>query len=140
MGDGGLPVRAVDLGVQVTEAAGGRVGESQQRLRVQRGQLQVVVQRAVLVVVGDEEELREGAGAFDVGRDEAEDVLVSHQDSLVDLRLSEPAGFLSGEEDFDGDLLSPPASEPHLAVATLPDLTDHLDLLGDGPLHQQGEA
>lgn len=71
MCDGGFPLRAVDLRVQVTKSAGGRVGESQQRLRVQRGQLQEVVQRAVLVVVGDEEELREGAGAFNVGRDEA---------------------------------------------------------------------
>jgi len=71
VGDGRLALRAVDLGVQVAEAAGGRVRQPQQGLRVQRAQLQVVVQRAVLVVVGDEEELREGAGAFDVGRDEA---------------------------------------------------------------------
>ncbi len=67
-----------------------------------------------------------------------EDVFVSHQDGLVDLRLSEPAGFLSGEEDFDGHLLSPPAAQPHLAVAPFTDLTHHLDLLGDGPLHLSG--
>jgi len=60
---------------------------------------------------------------------------VSHQDRLVDLSLPEPAGFLSGEEDFDGHLLSPPAAQPHLAVPPLSDLTHHLDLLGDGPLH-----
>lgn len=71
MGDGRFALRAVDLRVQVAEAAGGRVRQPQQRLRVQRAQPQVVVQGAVLVVVGDEEELREGAGAFDVGRDEA---------------------------------------------------------------------
>lgn len=64
-----------------------------------------------------------------------EDVLVPHQDRLVDLRLPEPAGFLSGEEDFNGDLLSPPAAQPHLAVPPLSYLTYHLDLLGDGPLH-----
>lgn len=66
-----------------------------------------------------------------------EDVFVSHQDSLVDLRLSEPAGFLSGEEDFDGHLFSSPAAQPHLTVPTFTDLTHHLDLLGDGPLHLQ---
>lgn len=71
MGDGRFALRAVDLGVQVAEAARRRERQPQQRLRVQRGQLQVVVQRAVLVEVGDEEELREGAGAFDVRRDEA---------------------------------------------------------------------
>lgn len=71
VGDGGLSLRAVDLSVQVAEAAGGRVGKSQQGLRVQCGQLQVVVQRAVLMVVGDKEELREGAGTFNVSCDEA---------------------------------------------------------------------
>ena len=71
MSDGGLPLRAVDLRVQVAEAAGGRVRQAEQRLRVQRAVLQEVVQRAVLVVVRDEEELREGARAFNVGRDEA---------------------------------------------------------------------
>lgn len=64
-----------------------------------------------------------------------EDVLMSHQDRLVDLRLSEPAGLLSGEEHFDGHFLSPPATQPHLAVPAFTDLTHHLDLLGDGPLH-----
>ena len=57
-----------------------------------------------------------------------------HENRLVDLRLSEPAGLLAGEEDFDGHLLPPPAAEPHLAVAALPDLTHHLDLLSDGAL------
>ena len=59
---------------------------------------------------------------------------MSHQHRLVDLRLSEPAGLLAGEEHFDGHLLSPPAAQPHLTVAALSDLTHHLDLLGDGPL------
>lgn len=59
---------------------------------------------------------------------------MSHQDSLVDLRLSEPAGLLSGEEHLDGHLLSSPATEPHLAVPTFADLSYHLDLLGDGSL------
>lgn len=64
-----------------------------------------------------------------------EDVLVSHQDRLIDLSLTEPAGLLAGEEDFDGHLLASPAAQPHLAIATFPNLTNHLDLLGDGPLH-----
>lgn len=71
VGDGGLALRAVDLRVQVAEAAGGGVGESQQRRSVQRVHLQVVVQRAVLMVVCDEEELREGTRTFDVCSDEA---------------------------------------------------------------------
>lgn len=64
-----------------------------------------------------------------------ENVLVSHQDGLVDLRLSGPTGFIGGEENFDGHLLSPPPAHPHLSVAPLPDLLHHLDLLGYRPLH-----
>lgn len=64
-----------------------------------------------------------------------QDVLVPHQDGLVDLCLSGPTGLIGGEEDFDGHLLSPPPAHPHLPVATLPDLLHHLDLLGDRPLH-----
>lgn len=62
---------------------------------------------------------------------------MSHQHCLVNLGLSEPAGLLSGEEDFDGHLLSPPAAQPHFAIAPFADLTHHLDLLGDGSLHLQ---
>lgn len=165
VGDGGLPLRAVDFRVQVTEAARRRIRQPQQHLRVQRAQLQVVVERAVLVVVGDEEELREGARALNVRRDEAcgmderqvrseqpmapvavalcpvlhtQNVVVSHQDRLVNLRLSEPAGLFSGEEHLDSDLLASPAAQPHLAVTALTNLTHHLNLLGDGSLHLRG--
>lgn len=71
VGDGRLALRAVDLGVQVAEAAGSRVGQPQQRRGVQRVDLQEVVQGAVLMVVCDEEELREGARTFNVRCDEA---------------------------------------------------------------------
>lgn len=64
-----------------------------------------------------------------------QNVIVSHQDRLVDLRLSEPAGLFSREEHLDGDLLASPAAQPHLAVTPLPNLTYHLNLLGDGSLH-----
>lgn len=66
-----------------------------------------------------------------------QDVVVSHQEGLVDLRLSEPALLLRGEEDLDGHPLPPPLAHPHLPVSALADLLDHLDLLGDGSLHLQ---
>lgn len=68
VGDGRLALGAVDLRVEVTQAAGGGVGQSQQALGVQRGEPQVVVQGAVLMVVCDEEELGEGPGTLDVCR------------------------------------------------------------------------
>lgn len=70
-----------------------------------------------------------------MSRRHTKDVVVSHQDRLVDLCLSEPAGLLTGEEHLDGYFLPSPAAQPHLAVPPLPDLTHHLDLLGDGSLN-----
>ena len=52
------------------EAAGGAVGERQHLVRVERRAVQVVVERAVLVVVADQEQLRPRTRALDVGRDE----------------------------------------------------------------------
>lgn len=60
-----------------------------------------------------------------------------HEDSLVNLSLSKPAGLLGGEEHLDGHPLASPAAHPHLPVASLSDLLHHLYLLSDGALHLQ---
>ncbi len=54
MGDGWFSLRAVDLRVQVTQATGCRVGQFEQGVCVQSGELQIVIQRAVLMVVCDQ--------------------------------------------------------------------------------------
>lgn len=64
-----------------------------------------------------------------------QDVVVSHQEGLVDLGLSEPALLLGGEEDFHRHPLPSPLAHPDLSVSTFADLLHHLNLLGDGPLH-----
>lgn len=48
-----------------------------------------------------------------------EDVLMSEQDGVVDLSLSEPGLLVSGGEDFDSDTLSLPLPPPHFTVTTL---------------------
>lgn len=70
MGNGRFTLCAIDFSVQVTEAARRRVRQPQQHLRIKCGQLQVVVQRAVLVVISDEEELCKGTSALNVSRNE----------------------------------------------------------------------
>lgn len=70
MGDGRFTLCAIDFSVKVTEAARRRVRQPQQHLRIQRGQLQVVVQRAVLMVISDEEELCKCTRALNVSRNE----------------------------------------------------------------------
>lgn len=59
--NGWFAMCAIDLGVKVAHTARCRVGEFQQGLRVQGGELQVVVQRAVFVVVRDEVHLGGGS-------------------------------------------------------------------------------
>ena len=61
---------AKDLRVQVREAAGCGVCETQHGGDVDAPLVQVVVERATLVVVGDEEQLSPRARPLDVSRDE----------------------------------------------------------------------
>lgn len=70
VGDGRLPLRAEDLGVEVAETRDGGVGQPQHCSAVQGAGLEVVVQGAVLMAVGDQVELRPRACALDVGRNE----------------------------------------------------------------------
>lgn len=58
VGDGRLPLRAEDLGVKVAEARDGGVGQPQHGSVVQGAGLEVVVQGAVLMAVGDQVQLR----------------------------------------------------------------------------------
>lgn len=60
MGDGRLALGAEDLHVQMRQAAGDGERHAEAAARVQGAQLKVVVQRAHLVVVGDEPQLRAG--------------------------------------------------------------------------------
>ncbi len=64
-----LTSRAADLGVQVRDSARRRVRERQHLGRRERVQFEVVVQRAVLVVICDEEQLRPRPRPLDVRRD-----------------------------------------------------------------------
>lgn len=197
---------ADDLHVQVRQAAGHRLGEDQHPLHRHRVPVQVVVQRAALVVLGHQPQLRPRAvvcgghqftgskltlpggtrlkglaassgnkailqkkrpnsaaeislalnlnsflatlicsarlksATFVVGSDEAQDVLVSQHDGLIDVGLAKPRPLVPGGEDLDGHVLPPPLPSPHLAEATLPDGLLQDDGAGDGALHQQGEA
>lgn len=69
--DGWFSLRAVDLCMQVTQATGCRVGQSEQGLCVQSGELQIVIQRAVLMVVCDQVQLRRCSSAINVSSNEA---------------------------------------------------------------------
>lgn len=66
MGNGRLSLGAINLCVQVAQAAGSRVSQLEQRSGVQGSTLQEVVEGTILVVVGDQVELSPGACTFNV--------------------------------------------------------------------------
>lgn len=68
-----------------------------------------------------------------------QDVVMSHQESLIYFSLSEPTLFFCGEENFNSHSLAPPLAHPDLPVSPFSNLFHHLDLLGDGPLHLETE-
>ena len=80
--DGRLAPAAKDLCVKVGEAAGKGVGQPDAGLQVEAVVLQVVVQAAGLVVVRNQEHLAPAPRTPDVRRNEAQDVVVPHQDRL----------------------------------------------------------
>lgn len=71
MSDGRFALCPVDLCVQVAQAAGCRIGQSQQSLCIQGCVFQIVIERAVLVVVCDEEELCKSSCSLNIRSDKA---------------------------------------------------------------------
>jgi hypothetical protein len=137
VGDGRLAPRPEYLGVEVDDARCYGEADGEERGVIEDRRLEVVVEGAPLVVIRDEEHLGPGAGALYVGGNEAENVVVPHEDRLVDLGLAEPGCLLEGEEDLDRDLLAAPTGEPDLAVAALAHALGQGQLLGDGPLDEE---
>lgn len=54
---------------------------------------------------------------FVVSSDEAQDVVMSEHDRLIDLCLTEPGSLVSRGEDLHRYILSPPLAPPHLSKA-----------------------
>lgn len=77
---------------------------------------------------------------FVVRGDEAQDVLVSEHDGLVNFGFAEPRSLVPGGEDLHGHVLSSPLSPPHLPEPALPDALLQDDGASDGPLHQQRQT
>jgi hypothetical protein len=71
VGDSEFALGAKDFSMQVGDAAGRGPGKSKTRLGVDSIQLQVVMQRAVHVEVGDQQHLGPRPVALDIGCDEA---------------------------------------------------------------------
>ena len=83
MGDGWLSAAAEYLCVKVREATGDTVAELHHAGGLEDlGALQHVVQGPGLVVVSHQQHLGPASAALDVGSNEAEDVVVSHEDGL----------------------------------------------------------
>ena len=80
--DGRFSTATEDLRVKVWETTGDAVAEFDHGGWLEDLALQHVVQRPGLVVVSDQQHLGPAATALDVGSDEAQNVVVPHQDGL----------------------------------------------------------
>lgn len=73
-----------------------------------------------------------GSVTFVISRNEAQDVVMSEHDGLINLGLAEPRPLVPGGEDLDSHVLSSPLSSPNLTEATFPDAL----LEDDGPRYR----
>lgn len=58
---------------------------------------------------------------FVISTNEAQDVLVSEHDSLINLCFPEPGPLVPRGEDLNSNILSSPLAPPHLPKTALPD-------------------
>ena len=138
MDDGRFGFVSDDLGVEVIEAAAGRVGDLEHGRWVQRLLDEEVVEGPELAELRDEPELDLHADVSVVRSDEAKDVRVATEAGLVDVDLVGPGGLLSRVEDLHGHFVAFVRPFPNLPVPTLADQLVEADLSGDRPLYQEG--
>ena len=98
--------------------------------------LEVPVEGAVGMVLRDEPEFRSPVVGHPVAGEEPQDVVVTKEDGVVDLGLSEPKVFALLREFLDCHRLSLKPAGKDTAVAALPDALPHLHTAGQRPLLQ----
>lgn len=101
---------------------------------------QEIEKRAVLVVVGDQPQLRPCSVVLVVGGDESEDVVVSQHGCLIDFGFTGPRTFFAAREYFDGHAFASPATAPDLPEATVADHLFQLNLTRNRTLNEQRQA
>lgn len=77
---------------------------------------------------------------FVISSNEAQDVLMSQHDCLVNLCLTKPRPLISGGENLHRHVLSSPLPPPHLPESTLPNGLLQDDGPSYSPLDQQGQT
>lgn len=77
---------------------------------------------------------------FVVCSNEAQDVLMSQHNGLVDFCFPEPGTFLTGREDLHSHVTSAPSAAPHLPKAALPNDLLQDDRPSHGPLHKKWQT
>lgn len=140
MSDRRFSLLSENLRVQMNESTGDAETDSDHLVVAESCAIEMVVERAELVVVGDEPELGAGVARGHVGSNVAQDVFVAEQDRAVDFRFSLPGLFVAAEEDFDRDILAVPDSAPDFSVASSTDAVGEGDLSCQSSLDQQRET
>lgn len=140
MSDRRLALLAEDFRVQVNQAAGDGKANCDHLVVTQVGAVQMVVERAELIVMSDEPQLRAWVPRRHVRPDVAQNVLVTQQDGAVDLCFALPRFLVAAEENFDGNVLAVPDGAPHFAVAAAANAFRKRHLTGQRALDEKREA
>ena len=102
--------------------------------------VEIVKERAVRVVLCDKPQLCHSVIRDHIAGKEPEDVVVSKENRVVDLRLSEPRLVVARRKFLDGNVLALVVTDKDLAKATTADRLTDDDSPCDGPLDQKGES
>ena len=140
MGDGWLGLSPIELRVEVGQPRARGYGHLEHHLGRHCLLHEEVVERAKVVVLGDEPQLRHAVVGHHVAGKEPEDVVVAQEEGVVDLGLAAPRFLVAGEKLFHGHRFSLVVAKVHLPVATVADELCDFYRAGDRPLDEEGQA
>lgn len=137
MRDSGFSLFSENFRVQMNEAAGDTEANRNHLMVAESRSVEVIVERAELVVVSDEPELGARVTRCHVRSDVAEDVFVAQQYSAIDFRFALPRFFIATEENFYRDILAMPNCSPNFTVTSTSDAFRKSHLASKGSLNEQ---
>ena len=140
VGDGRLCLGPKQLRVEVSQPAAHRYGHLEHDFGGDGLLHEEVVQRPKLMVLRDEPQLCDTVVGHHVARKETQDVVVTQEQRVVDLRFATPRLFVTRKELLYGYWFALVVAEVDLAVAAVPDEIGDLDGACDGALDEEGEA
>jgi hypothetical protein len=113
-----LPLLSENFCVKMNETAGNAEANCDHLVVAESCAVEMVIERAELIVVSDQPELRARVTRCHVRTNVAENVFVTQQNCTVDFRFALPRFLVATEENLYRDIFSMPNCAPNFSVAT----------------------